>query len=275
MEDHKILLTGDYWHPDFRQIVSSFEAPVTLVPIEKIESVSGGDFDLVVVAQSRRDQFATLDIEKIQEMFANTPVVDLLGSWCEGEVRSGCPFPGLIRVYWHQWQGRYENFVVQLAESDVTDWHAPRTSSVADRVLTSVESTKTQTRSATVNFVGISAWHQDQYEMLADAARSFGWKPCWVERAVWDAESSSAISVVCIEADSWSPNVRKRVDWIRSEIPATPMVLILNYPRADELESIHAAGISKIVSKPFELIDLKSAILNVESIASCANDPCS
>ena len=38
------------------------------------------------------------------------------------------------------------------------------------------------------------------------------------------------------------------------------MVLLLNYPREDELESIRQSGISSVISKPFELEDLRAAI---------------
>ena len=132
--DHHILFTGDFWHTDFQSIISSIDVPITLVPLEKSASVVDQKFDLIVIAQSRRDQFSSAEVEKIQTTFSNTPIVSLLGSWCEGETRSGTPYPGLIRVYWHQWQGRYQKFVSQLADANLTDWHAPATSSIADRI---------------------------------------------------------------------------------------------------------------------------------------------
>ena len=108
MDNQKILLTCDYWDKEFQEIVSSFDVPVTLIPIEKVESISDSNFDLIVIAQSQRDQFLSVDLEKLQAIFPLTPIVGLLGSWCEGELRSGQPLPGVTRVYWHQWQGRYD-----------------------------------------------------------------------------------------------------------------------------------------------------------------------
>lgn len=266
MEKHKILLTGDFWHPEFQSIVSSFFVPVTLVPIENVESVSDSTFDLVVIAQSQRNQLFARDVEKIQSMFSNTPVIGLLGSWCEGETRSGTPFPGVTRVYWHQWQGRYERFVDQLAAAGITSWHAPRTSSVADQIATNALLRK---KSREIEYIGISAWTRPQFDMLADATRHFGWNACWVERAKWDAETCGTISAICVEADSWSGDLNKRVKWIRSEIPDTPIVLLLNYPRESELDEIRSAGVSEVVSKPFELHELQSAIIrSIEQPAS-------
>lgn len=263
MEDHKILVTGDYWHQDFQHIVSGFGVPVTLVPIDKVETVSESSFDLVVIAQSRRNQFFTEDIEQIQEMVGGIPVVALLGSWCEGEIRSGSPWPGVIRVYWHQWKGHYERFAKQLADTGITQWHMPRTSTVADRIVSRRPLT---VNAEEIQYIGISAWSPTQHAMLDDAIKSLGWKSRWVERFMWDGETTKMISAICVEADGWSTSLQNRIKWLRSEIPNAPLVLLLNYPRESELEAIHDAGVSEVISKPFELDDLKSAVVRaVES----------
>ena len=93
MAMHKVLVTGDFWHTDFQKIVSKFDVPVTLVPFDKVDTVLGQNYDLVVLAQSRRDQFLEADVERLLTNFPSVPIVGLLGSWCEGESRSGRPFP--------------------------------------------------------------------------------------------------------------------------------------------------------------------------------------
>lgn len=268
MEDHKILLTGDFWHQDFQHIVSGFGVPVTLVPIDKVETVGDSRFDLVVIAQSRRNQFFTEDVEQVQAMFAGIPVVALLGSWCEGETRSGSPWPGVVRVYWHQWEGQYERFSKQLAETGITQWHAPRTSTPADRAAARVPGTA---NSKDIQYIGISAWSPTQHEMIDDAIKSLGWKSRWVERFMWDGETTKMISAVCVEADGWSVSLQNRIKWLRTEIPNTPLVLLLNYPRKSELEEIRNSGVSEVVSKPFELDELKSAIVRAVENRSRSN----
>jgi CheY-like chemotaxis protein len=262
MKDQTILVTGDYWHPDFQSFLCKLEIPVTMVPIDKVDSVNETRFDLLVIAQARRNQFSTAQIEKLQSQFVNLPMVALLGSWCEGELRSGAPWPGVTRVYWHQWQGRYEQFVNQLDQAGITDWHAPRTSSVADRVASQhVDGLSDSAAELHMGYIGISAWTHIQYEMVADAVKQFGWRSRWVERAIWDAATSRLVSAICVDANSWASDLENRLKWLREELPEAPLVLLLNYPRLDELESIHQAGVREVVSKPFELNDLKSAIL--------------
>ena len=95
------------------------------------------DVALVVSRRSRRDQIEPETVEFLRKKFAGIPIVNLLGSWCEGETRSGNPLPGVIRVYWHQWNGQYGKFVSQLKANQITDWHQPPTATIGDRVLAS------------------------------------------------------------------------------------------------------------------------------------------
>lgn len=266
----QILLTGDYWHPDFRLLIPGFRQPVTLVAFDRLADISPAGITLIIIAVSRREQFDLSSVETIQAKFANTPVVALVGSWCEGEPRSGTPWPGVTRVYWHQWLGRFESFSHQLQSTGITDWHLPPTTTVADRARARLAR---ESQSHSDRLVGISAWTPTQYEMLADAAEHFGWRHCWVERAVWDADAGDALSVICVDADSWTPELNNRVKWLRSEFPVTPLIMLLNYPRASELDEILVAGVCSIVSKPFELDDLSSAINRAARQLRCLGEP--
>ena len=270
MSDHKALVTGDFWHSDFKSVLSQFEVPVTLVPFEKAKTLADSNFDLVVIAQARRGQHSASEVQKLQTLFANTPIVALLGSWCEGETRSGTPWPGVPRVYWHQWEGQYQKFASQLQQHKIADWHAARTSTTADRVLNS----KTNDSPNGIQCVAISAWTNQQHAMVADAVNHFGWSSCWVERAVWNAETSAVVDAIVIEADSWSPDLASRVKWVRGRVADCPIILIVNYPRQDQLKVIKAAGISEVVSKPFELNELKTAVVRaVESLQEARFNP--
>jgi len=112
MDDHKILITGDYWHEDFRDVLSQLRVPATLVSLKSIRegNTKNENYEVVLLAQARPDQFSQQDNELLQKTFPHTPVVSLVGSWCEGELRSGNPAGGGVRIFWHQWQGRYDNF---------------------------------------------------------------------------------------------------------------------------------------------------------------------
>ncbi len=253
----QVLVTGDYWHQDFQHILSGFDA-VTLVQIDKIDRLADQTFDLVIIAQSRRDQFELEVIENIQSRFGQSPIVAVLGSWCEGEMRSGHPWPGVIRIYWHQWAGRYEAFTQQMESHGISSWHVPRTSSRADRILAS----HSLDSNSEIKWIGISAWTRTQFEMVHDAVESFDWESRWVERCVWDATSAQLLNPICIEADSLTPELEQRIAWLRSEYPSAGFVMILNFPRINDVEDLAKMGIAHVVSKPFELNDLQAAIIS-------------
>ena len=81
---------------------------------EKAEAIlAAGRFvpDVIVVAQAFPGQFSLDEIDRIRGLAPLARLLGLLGSWCEGEVRTGLPWPAVIRIplsgsfyqYFHWW----------------------------------------------------------------------------------------------------------------------------------------------------------------------------
>lgn len=251
-------MSGDYWQEDFKSLLTSINVHMTMTPIEKLSLMKDNEerFDLIVLAQSRRNQVDDSIVRFLQTEFPGMPIAFVLGSWCEGETRSGEPVPGVVRVYWHQWKGQYDKFVQQLETSGITDWHLPATATVADRI----EQGKAPDNDVCRLIIGISAWTQTQYEMVADALTTLGYRARWLERSIWDAQAFRLLSAICIDANSLTDDLVNRVSWLRTTFPDRPMVLILNFPRADEVASASDLGIAEVLAKPFELAELHAAL---------------
>lgn len=255
----RILVTGEYWHEDFRGLISSRLATITLCPLERVEGLTGNEpFDLVVIAQSRRGVVAETLVIAIQTNYPTTPKVALLGSWCEGEVRSGIPWPGIPRVYWHQWEGRFEQFLKCLQEDQIHEWQLPATASEADRIEAAVPAIGDD---SFAGVVGVSAWTKTQFSMIEDALDAFGVKCCWIERTTWDGEAKSLVQAIVLDDDSLTSNLENRIRWIYSLFGHVPLVLTLGFPRQSDLDALKKLGVGAIVSKPFKLGDLKQALL--------------
>src|SRR5262245_47740820 len=62
--------------------------------------------ELIVLAQSYPGQFTTEVVKPLRTAAPLARIIVILGTWCEGESRSGKPVPGTIRVYWHQFETR-------------------------------------------------------------------------------------------------------------------------------------------------------------------------
>ena len=56
----------------------------------------------IVLAQAYPGQFSPVAIDRLRNLAPLARLIAILGSWCEGEPRSGHPLPGVIRIYWHQ-----------------------------------------------------------------------------------------------------------------------------------------------------------------------------
>ncbi len=269
----RILITGDYWHSDFKDLIAGCSVSTTLVTTDKllapqneavsqsgsgkgVRALSEDAFDLVAIAQSRQGQFDQSLIDGVKAFAGTSPVVMLLGSWCEGEHRSDRPAEGVKRVFWHQWQGRFSTFVDQLAKEGITLWHGPNTETDADRVGTFLPG---ESYSGNNLCVGISAWNVESYNVLSEAVKTFGWQTRWVERSSL-ASLAGAVNVICIDANALDEHLERRVAWLKEKVFEVPLVLTLNFPRHHEVADLQNMGITHVISKPFELNDLRVTI---------------
>ena len=258
----KVLLVGDYWHSDFRTLIANPACATTLVPAEQLsdEHLADSSFDLAILAAARRAQFSDEWIETIRCKLAPTPLVAMLGSWCEGEQRSGEPWPGIQRVYWHQWRNRFDFFLKQLAADQICDWHLPATASHADAAI----NPNLKNTFAINEFkmpVGVSAVSEMHYQMVADSLQFLEARPCWIEHRQWENSAIEQPSLIVVDGDSWNQELKSRIDWLRNDLKIdSPIVQLLNFPRPSDLPALHAAGITAIISKPFQLSDLALAI---------------
>ena len=268
----KVLLVGDYWHSDFRTLIANPDCATTLVPAEQLsdEHLADSSFDLAILAAARRDQFSHEWIETIRCKLAPTPLVAMLGSWCEGEQRSGEPWPGIQRVYWHQWRNRFDFFLKQLASDQICDWHLPATANHADAVINpNLKNTFAINESKMP--VGVSAVSEMHYQMVADSLQFFEAKPCWIEHRQWEDSGIAQPSLIVVDGDSWNQELKSRIDWLRNDLKIdSPIVQLLNFPRPSNLPAMHTAGITAVVSKPFQLSDLALAIERATQLGSPA-----
>ena len=255
MSTPRLLISGDYWHADFRDLVARLSVPATLTPLDKIVNLETQRFALIVIAQTRSNQFDQAAIDSLINDNPLTPVVMLLGSWCEGERRSNQPIVGVKRVFWHQWQGRFEEFVNQLNEQGLSLWHCPAIATDADRVKATQKTAGLENEPV----IGISALDQTTFETLGQAITSLGGKPKWVERTSRINLSASA-TMICIDANSADEVLQRRVQWVQKQVAHVPLVVLMNFPRRQEVEQLRRSGVTTVISKPFELRELQTAI---------------
>ena len=104
----EILVLGDMRRAEFRAAQRALDAT------GRVNAVSGAAAaeaalqrlevrpELIVIAQSYPGEFTAAQVDRLRRHAPLARVVALLGSWCEGELRTGRPWPGAIRLYRHQ-----------------------------------------------------------------------------------------------------------------------------------------------------------------------------
>ena len=117
-----VLLLGSTARREFREARALLESQGRVTVAGEAESAAGlladGQLapDLIVVAQAFPGQFSAEAVDRLRALAPLARVVGLMGSWCEGEMRTGKPWPAAIRVYWHQWPARCVQELKHLAQ---------------------------------------------------------------------------------------------------------------------------------------------------------------
>ena len=249
----RVLITGDLEHREFSDAVRWLENHTHLIKQKCIDTaldqLSRMDTapDVIVVAQSRPGQFSSSKIEHLHAASPLSRIVALLGSWCEGEMRTGRPWPGVTRVYWHQWPQRGAR---ELSAGTMRSWSMPRTTSDAECVLR----LSNQRESVQSGLILIDAQTTSNFDYLADICRSVGWT-C---RRLEPSDYRSAKNAHCV---IWNRGVNEQRlssqlrDLVRKSHPA-PVLALLDFPRREDQQMAISAGAKSVISKPFLVSDI-------------------
>lgn len=265
---HKLLVSGEFWHKDFADLISRVEVPTTLIPGEKLAQLiePTEQYSAVLIAQSRRGSVSQTFVNHLRNLFPQAPIALLLGSWCEGETRSGNPLQGVVRMFWHEWNGSYGSLTARLHAHGI---HLPNSLNNR-RPLELLRAAGQQSGTLTVTdqataiepcVIGVSALTLCQYETLEEPLRALGATPVWLEQATWRASDPQEIAAICLDSDGVGELLYGRVELAREIVPTAPLILTLNFPRKEELNELRSElNVKAVVSKPFDLHMLWQAL---------------
>jgi CheY-like chemotaxis protein len=254
-----LLVIGEVGRAEFQAAYASLTAQWSTTAVADVNAALQwlSDHDapaLIVLAESRPGEFSAQAVETLRQRAPLARWWSLAGSWCEGESRSGKPAPGVLRSYWHQWPARVGAEQARQAAGRPPAWTLPQTAGEEERCLWAAAE-PCDKRTSTVLIRGAS---RQAVEALAAACRLRGKVPIDVGM---HSENDEAVSAVSPAVMLWDTTAERagRADLVASMRAAgggAPIVAVVGFPRADQVERILAAGCSGIVSKPFRLEDL-------------------
>lgn len=249
-----LLLTGQFWNPEFSDLVNRLAIPTTVLRVGQILALEQYPvrFDLVLVCKERRGSISQPVIDRLHQLFPQATVVVLLGSWCEGESRSGYPLQGAESIFWHQWQGSFDQLAGLAGSGSIP---------VLGAICHSGDSP------ADLPLIGVSALTTGQYESLAEAVGSLGGIAVWLEQASWQASALEQVVAVIVDDDGISGDLDRRIGLVKSLCPGRPLVCAIGFPRKNEVLCLQVDhGVRQVVSKPFDLVQLGHAIRGAAGI---------
>jgi hypothetical protein len=185
------------------------------------------------------------------------------GSWCEGETRTGHPWPGVLRCKWYEWPLRWRDEVLCRKRGDLRLSSLPATYSEEERLLAHFPADEdackiTQPKGCVVILCDL----EESRSALTDAMRAQG-------HSVVGCPANVRLDVRDIAVVIWDTPIqmvnRASVAKITARFPQTPLLVITTFPRPDAANAMTVAGVDASLGKPFLLADLHAEVRRISN----------
>lgn len=232
----RVLLVGQTHAPELAPAVAWLQAQARC---ETIINQRQFDPDAIVFCVARPGQISRAVVEDLHRAYPLSPLIALVGPWCEGEVRSGKPWPGVTRIYWHQWEARLPQEVARLTPPAAA--RMPRSATEVDALI----SRPAPQCAARPALIGVVSRRRTDFEAIALALDAGGHHPVWIS-------ADEALPVLRLDAliiDGDGQGVQERFG-------SLPTIVLANFPRPEELAAISTAPWLSVLAKPYHIADL-------------------
>jgi hypothetical protein len=245
----RVRVLGASRHPDFRDVIGLLE--------READDSGSSPPELVVLLQDRPGVFREQEVAALRRRWPLAGFVAVAGSWCEGELRTGRPLAGVLRIYWHQLPAWWRRQVSLREEGLAPEWAMPGAEFSARAI---------QGARAGNGAILISTRDWETAEALGDTLHAAGFATCWAPPGR-EMGPQVVRGVVAGVWDGGQLNDREVVDlnnFVRTlSRESAPVVALLDFPRWDSRERAMAAGAAAVMGKPWLAGDLLTTIDDV------------
>jgi hypothetical protein len=258
-----VLLVGDFQRAEFRaaraELVECAEAAEFADVQSAVAALEAGlSAAIIVVAQAFPGQFPHRDIDRLRRAAPLARFIALLGSLCEGEHRSGTPWPATARVYWHQWTARCRRQLAALVRGEPCSWSLPATAAEEERLLADAAAAGIQ-NAQLGGAVVIRTRQFEIWDWLRATCRRRGLAAVWQRGA--DAIRLDGVSAALFDADELDSREMEELRRFAAAMLPAPTIALLSFPRIEDRDRAISAGAEAAVSKPFVEAELFAELL--------------
>lgn len=246
-----VQLVGEIDHADFRDAIELLRSEARLI------TSTGTLPELIVATQSRPDAICGEQLHRLRRAAPLSGIVALLGSWCEGETRTGRPWLGVHRLYWYEFATWWRRQTMLRAAGRCPDWSRPANQ------LSPSEPGRPRPRPGVIV---LRTPQRDTADALADVCQHAGYSTAWqsgasprnyirgVVAGIWDGGQLN---------NTEAADLRHFCNQLARS--ATPILTLLDFPRRDRVDLAREMGAATVLGKPYRNADL---LASVEAIAA-------
>lgn len=246
-----VKLIGQIDHPDFR------EAAALIRDTAQCETSAGTNPELLVVAQARPGQVRQHEVDALRRRYPLAGIVTIAGGWCEGETRTGRPWPGVKRFYWYEFPAWWRQQLALRKAGLCPDWSRPTSEVFRNPAI----------RNRRCGVILLRAADRHIADVLANVLHHAGYASIWHPPGRTMMVVRGAIAGIWDGGQLDDREAKELAAFCRTLArDAAPVVALLDFPRRDRYEVAQQVGAMAVLGKPWINADL---IATIEAIAAC------
>ncbi len=249
----RVHLVGEIAHPDFREAVSLVRRESQAVGVESSP-------ELIVLVESRPDVISVGEVDRLRRAAPLAGIVGLLGSWCEGETRTGRPWPGVQRLYSYEFVPWWRKQMQLRDARRCPDW--ARASNLGLRIanhgLPNSEPGRPRPRNG---LIVLRTNRRDNADALTDVLCHAGFATAWQRHARSRTPIRGAIATIW-DGGQLNDAEAAELEWFCAQMArnGAQVVAILDFPRRDRIDRAYEAGAAAVLGKPWFNEDVLSVV---------------
>ncbi len=267
-----MIWVGDGERPEFAAALAALRrhakvttaADMTEVALdESTENCAG-----IVIAQAFAGQFRARCLAALRHRFQPAPVVVIVGSFTEGERRSGDPLGAALRMPWAQAATILDRELRRLCSGACPSWGFGETLTDDERAVLRPTppfgASNSSNRSALPAGTTLQISSPDPATAAWLAALTCTWGA-----AATAGNSSTAPRAILWATPSHDITAQCRLQSLAKQFPGTPIVALANFPRPHLLDAWRRLGVAEHCALPVDCDDLLQKLI---AVIECSQD---
>jgi hypothetical protein len=220
------------------------------------ESDELDSIELLILAQSRLGEFPETMLQRVLARHPLARTINVYGSWCESESRTGSPPLSVIRIPWTHAVSRFSAELQGLNEGRCPSWSWPWTASDDE-----LDFSTSPPRHGTGPLrCGIATASEDMFDALAQLLAT-GNIPS--DRLPSDASrEKSSLDVIVWDDCASARGLRFDLGQLVASCADTPLVALVDFPREFDQARLGPFKRASLLAKPYRAGDFLHAVVS-------------